>query len=70
VGDDRQPIVGVSHSWTDTSPCNINHRELADRVKAGVGAAGGMPMEFSTIAVADGIVLAGLDDADHYQAGA
>jgi len=53
----RQPIVGVSHSWTDTSPCNINHRELADRVKAGVGAAGGTPMEFSTIAVADGIVM-------------
>jgi len=53
----RQPIVGVSHSWTDTSPCNINHRELADRVKAGVSEAGGTPMEFSTIAVADGIVM-------------
>jgi dihydroxy-acid dehydratase len=53
----RQPVVGVSHSWTDTSPCNINHRELADRVKAGVGEAGGTPMEFSTIAVADGIVM-------------
>jgi dihydroxy-acid dehydratase len=53
----RQPIIGVSHSWTDTSPCNINHRELADRVKAGVGEAGGTPMEFSTIAVADGIVM-------------
>jgi dihydroxy-acid dehydratase len=53
----RQPIVGVSHSWTDTSPCNINHRDLAERVKAGVREAGGTPMEFSTIAVADGIVM-------------
>jgi dihydroxy-acid dehydratase len=53
----RQPIIGVSHSWTDTSPCNLNQRDLADRVKQGVREAGGTPMEFSTIAVADGIVM-------------
>src|ERR1700722_8064674 len=53
----RQPIIGVSHSWTDTSPCNINQRDLAERVKQGVRAAGGTPMEFSTIAVADGMVM-------------
>ncbi len=55
--DLRQPIVGVSHSWTDTSPCNINQRDLADRVKLGVRASGATPMEFSTIAVADGIAM-------------
>src|ERR1700689_3821748 len=55
--DLRQPIIGVSHSWTDTSPCNLNQRDLADRVKQGVREAGGTPMEFSTIAVADGIVM-------------
>jgi dihydroxy-acid dehydratase len=55
--DLRQPIIGVSHSWTDTSPCNINQRDLAERVKQGVRASGGTPMEFSTIAVADGIVM-------------
>jgi dihydroxyacid dehydratase/phosphogluconate dehydratase len=55
--DLRQPIVGVVHSWTDTSPCNFNHRQIAERVKAGVRASGGTPMEFCTIAVADGTVM-------------
>jgi dihydroxy-acid dehydratase len=57
-GDDLQkPIVGVSHSWTDTSPCNFNHRDLASAIKRGVAEAGGTGMEFGTIAIADGIVM-------------
>ena len=55
--DLERPIIGIAHCWTDTSPCNINHRALATEVRAGVRAAGGTPMEFSTIAVADGIVM-------------
>jgi dihydroxy-acid dehydratase len=55
--DLTRPVIGVVHSWTDTSPCNFNHRAIAEQVKAGVRAAGGTPMEFSTIAVADGIVM-------------
>ena len=55
-----QPIVGVSHSWTDTSPCNINHRDLADRVKAGVREAGG---HVSPVAAAGGPIAA-LRDGD------
>jgi dihydroxy-acid dehydratase len=55
--DLERAIIGVAHCFTDTSPCNINHRELADQVKSGTRAAGGTPMEFSTIAVADGIVM-------------
>ncbi|MCU1489066.1 MAG: ilvD [Acidimicrobiaceae bacterium] len=45
----ERPIVGVAHCFTDTSPCNLNHRDLADHVKSGTRAAGGTPMEFLTI---------------------
>ncbi len=55
--DLARPIVGVAHSWTETMPCNFGHRKLAERVKAGVRAAGGTPMEFNTISVSDGIVM-------------
>ena len=51
------PIVGVAHCWTDTSPCNLNHRDVAAAAKRGVSRSGGTPMEFSTIAIADGIVM-------------
>ena len=55
--DLERPIIGVGHSWIETMPCNWNHRELAERVKAGVRAAGGTPMEFNTIAVSDGVTM-------------
>jgi dihydroxy-acid dehydratase len=55
--DLARPLVGVAHSWTETMPCNFHHRRLAERVKAGVRAAGGTPMEFNTISVSDGIVM-------------
>ena len=47
------PIVGIASTWTGTMPCNLNQRELADRVADGVTAAGGVPLEFNTIAVSD-----------------
>jgi dihydroxy-acid dehydratase len=52
-----RPIIGVAHCWTETMPCNFNHRVLAARVKEGVRAAGGTPMEFNTIAISDGITM-------------
>src|ERR1700676_4867279 len=55
--DFERPIIGVGHSWIETMPCNWNHRALAERVKAGVRAAGGTPMEFNTIAVSDGVTM-------------
>jgi dihydroxy-acid dehydratase len=48
-----QPIIGVASTWTGTMPCNLNLRELADRVSEGVTAAGGVPLGFNTIAVSD-----------------
>ena len=55
--DLRRPIVGVSHAWIETMPCNLNHRDLARRVKEGVRAAGGTPMELNTIAISDGVTM-------------
>ncbi|MGI9015799.1 MAG: dihydroxy-acid dehydratase [Euzebya sp.] len=55
--DLQRPIVGVSHAWIETMPCNLNHRSLAERVKAGVRQAEGTPMEFNTIAISDGVTM-------------
>jgi len=55
--DLARPIVGVAHSWTETMPCNFHHRRLAERIKAGVRAGGGTPMEFNTISVSDGVTM-------------
>jgi len=55
--DLAKPIVGVAHSWIETMPCNFNNRILAAKVKEGVRAAGGTPMELNTIAISDGITM-------------
>ena len=55
--DLTKPVVGVAHSWIETMPCNYNHRRLAEKVKEGVRAAGGTPMELNTIAISDGITM-------------
>jgi dihydroxy-acid dehydratase len=53
----RRPIVGIANTWTETMPCNFHLRGLAERVKDGVRAAGGTPMEFNTVAISDGITM-------------
>jgi dihydroxy-acid dehydratase len=55
--DLARPIVGVAHSWIETMPCNFNNRVLAAKVKEGIRAAGGTPMELNTIAISDGITM-------------
>src|SRR3981081_4820220 len=52
-----KPLIGVGHSWIETMPCNFNHRRLAEKVKAGIPAAGRTPREFNTLAVSDGVPL-------------
>src|SRR3954449_9192051 len=47
------PIVGIASTWTGTMPCNLNHRRLAARAAAAIGDAGGVALEFNTIAVSD-----------------
>jgi dihydroxyacid dehydratase/phosphogluconate dehydratase len=41
-----KPIVGIAQSGSDIAPCNRIHLELADRIRAGIRDAGGIPMEF------------------------
>ena len=55
--DLQKPIIGIANTWTETMPCNFNLRQLAARIKEGVRAAGGTPMEFNTVAVSDGITM-------------
>jgi dihydroxy-acid dehydratase len=55
--DLAKPIVGVANTWIETMPCNFHLRELAVKVKEGVRAAGGTPMEFNTIAISDGVTM-------------
>ena len=52
-----KPIIGIANTWIETMPCNFNLRDLAVKVKEGVRAAGGTPMEFNTIAISDGITM-------------
>jgi dihydroxy-acid dehydratase len=55
--DLARPLVGVATSWIETMPCNLNQRALAASIKRGIRAAGGTPMEFSTIAVSDSVAM-------------
>src|SRR6202166_4771744 len=52
--DLAKPLVGVANTWIEAMPCNSHLRRLAEKVKEGVRAAGGTPMEFNTIAISDG----------------
>jgi len=55
--DLRKPIVGVANTWIEIGPCNYHLRRLAAKVKDGIRAAGGTPMEFNTVSISDGISM-------------
>ncbi len=55
--DLAKPIIGVASMWTETMPCNYNHRDMAAFVKEGIREAGGTPMEINTISVSDGVSM-------------
>lgn len=42
----NKPIIGIAQTGSDLAPCNRHHLVLAERVRAGIIAAGGIPMEF------------------------
>jgi dihydroxy-acid dehydratase len=52
--DLAKPLVAVANTWIETMPCNFHLRRLSAKVKEGIRAAGGTPMEFNTIAISDG----------------
>jgi dihydroxy-acid dehydratase len=55
--DLRKPIIGVANTWIEAMPCNFHLRRLSAKVKEGIRAAGGTPMEYNTIAISDGISM-------------
>ena len=55
--DFEKPFIAVANTWTEVMPCNVHLRRLSERVKAGVRAAGGVPIEFNTVSVSDGISM-------------
>jgi dihydroxy-acid dehydratase len=55
--DLAKPLVAIANTWTEVTPCNLHLRALAEKVKEGVRAAGGTPIEFDTITISDGITM-------------
>ena len=52
-----KPFIGIVNSFTEVVPGHIHLREIAQAVKAGVRRGGGVPFEFNTIAICDGIAM-------------
>ena len=48
-----KPFIGVMSTHGENTPCSMSLRPQADAAKMGVAAAGGTPIEFTTISVAD-----------------
>ena len=52
-----KPFIGVVNSFTDVVPGHMHLRDIAEAVKAGVRERGGVPFEFNTVAICDGIAM-------------
>jgi dihydroxy-acid dehydratase len=59
IGDDdfKKPFIGIANSFTEVVPGHIHLRNLVEYVKEGIRAAGGIPFEFNTMAICDGIAM-------------
>ncbi|WP_409198321.1 dihydroxy-acid dehydratase [Methanobrevibacter acididurans] len=55
--DFKKPFIGIANSFTDVVPGHIHLRDLVEYVKEGIRAAGGIPFEFNTMAICDGIAM-------------
>jgi dihydroxy-acid dehydratase len=55
--DLSKPFIGVVNSYTNVVPGHAHLNQVAEAVKAGVVSAGGVPFEFNTIAICDGIAM-------------
>lgn len=50
---DGRPVIGICNSWSELNNCNAHLRQVAEAVKRGVWAAGGVPLEFPTISLGE-----------------
>lgn len=59
ITDDEMnmPFIGIANSWNTVVPGHLNLRQVAERVREGVAAGGGVPFEFNTIGICDGIAM-------------
>jgi L-arabonate dehydrase len=48
-----KPVIGICNTWSELNPCNAHFRELAEWVKRGVWEAGGFPLEFPVMSLAE-----------------
>lgn len=48
-----KPVIGICNSWSELNNCNLQLRVVAEAVKRGVWAAGGVPLEFPTISLGE-----------------
>jgi dihydroxy-acid dehydratase len=55
--DIHKPLIAIANSFTEINPGHVHLRKIAEKVKEGVRAAGGVPREFNTISVCDGIAM-------------
>ncbi|OQD58595.1 dihydroxy-acid dehydratase [Methanobrevibacter arboriphilus JCM 13429 = DSM 1125] len=55
--DFEKPFIGIANSFTDIVPGHIHLKELVEEVKKGIIDAGGVPFEFNTMAICDGIAM-------------
>ena len=55
--DFQKPFIGIANSFTDIVPGHIHLNEIAKEVKKGIIASGGVPFEFNTMAICDGIAM-------------
>jgi dihydroxy-acid dehydratase len=52
-----RPFIGIVNSFTEIVPGHMHLPQIAEAVKAGVRNGGGIPFEFNTIAVCDGLAM-------------
>ena len=55
--DFSKPFIGVVNSFNEVVPGHVHLRSIAEAVKAGVRSQGGVPFEFNTIGICDGIAM-------------
>ena len=54
--EQKRPRIAVVNSWNEYNPGHVHLKQLAERVKAGIRDAGGLPLEVMTTAICDGMV--------------
>ncbi|NLX50213.1 MAG: dihydroxy-acid dehydratase [Methanospirillum sp.] len=53
----KQPFIGIANAWSTAVPGHVHLRQLAERVREGIAAGGGVPFEFGVIGICDGIAM-------------